>query len=304
AAYRYFLMSGDAEVLMPFTEALLVSLKRLPKDAYGLPALPDSFAAADTGDARLLAVGLYYKALSDAAYLAAVLGLDDAAPDLEEAILSVRDGWRSRFPGGDGFRSPDAAAPDAGANALLVLSGLVSEEDYEGIIRTLAAARDVSPRTERYVLEALCVMDRTDLAMERLIGRFSSMTEDAWNLLTGFDGASDLLSLMNNVSPAAVLSGYVSGVRPLSDGFKTFVCAPQDVVDSLIFMTATVRGQILLELQREGDAAVLTVTAPGGGYILAPETWGDSIHVSGGGSSVSGRVVFLEDAGVYTVRVR
>ena len=119
---------------------------------------------------------------------------------------------------------------DDRACAVAVLAGLYREEDAETIAHTLFAVRNSSPYMEKYVEQALCLLGRVDLALQRAKERYADMIEADCSTLWEFWDRSGTTNHAWAGGTLFVLSRYVGGVYPTTAGFATFAVAPDTSV--------------------------------------------------------------------------
>lgn len=121
--------------------------------------------------------------------------------------------------------------PDDRANAMVVLCGLHMEEESPALARWLFQRRQASPYMEKYVLEALCVLDRGELAVRRMKERYSSMLATGSSTLWEKFEEEDFPSNTNNHSwsggPMIVLSRFLGGLSPAKPGWERIRVAPR-----------------------------------------------------------------------------
>mgnify|MGYP002508048931 CR=1 FL=1 len=113
---------------------------------------------------------------------------------------------------------------DDRANAMLALSGLAGEEDYALITDVVMSTYEASPFIEKYVLEALCVMGRTDLALQRMRERYAPMLQDEydtlWETFHGVGAVIHILAVRALEALLSVVGGppvFLHGVHPLGE---------------------------------------------------------------------------------------
>ncbi|MBO7364858.1 MAG: alpha-L-rhamnosidase N-terminal domain-containing protein [Lachnospiraceae bacterium] len=272
AAYHYWLHSGDTETMTAYYQAFVNYLGLFEMKQNGLPAFRSgSWSWNDWGsriDTELLQTGFYYYALRLTARLADELGISEGKAFLEERMTKIRENWRAAFLQEDGFRSAGSQYVDDRANAMLVLSGLAEEADYERIAAVLEGTLEASPFMEKYVLEALCVMGRTDLALQRMRTRYAPMLEDAWDTL--WEQFNDVTGTYNHgwtAAPLYILSKYVAGVQPVKAGFAEYEVRPYTGLTNYSCTVWTPRGTVTVV--KEGSS--LTVTGFAGGTLVLPD---------------------------------
>lgn len=272
SAYHYWLHSGDRETMTAYYGVFLDYL-RLFEMKDGLPVYrPGSWQWNDWGnriDSDLLQTGFYYYALATADKLAADLGISEGRDFLAERMADIEANWRDAFYTEEGFRSAGSKYVDERGNALLALSGLAGEEDWELITKVIMSTYEASPFTEKYILEALCVMGRTDLALERIRIRYAPMLTDRWDTL--WEQFNDNVGTYNHgwsAAPMYILSRYAAGIAPTSGGWETWELSPSDALESFECTEWTPKGEI--SVKKDGNK--LTVKAvPGGTLVLNGE---------------------------------
>ena len=236
SVYHYWLHSGDRETAEAYCNAFLNYL-RLVEMENGLPVYRDgSWTWDDWGDridTRLLQTGIYYYALNVTKSLADDLGITEGTEFLAERMDSMRENWRAVYYTEEGFKSPDSKYVDDRANAMLALSGLAGEKDWPLITDVIMSTYQASPFSEKYVLEALCVMGRIDLALQRMRDRYAPMLKDEYDTLwETFDGETGTVNHGWTAAPLYILSKYAAGIRPTQAGFEAYEIAPGNELDS------------------------------------------------------------------------
>ena len=271
SAYHYWLASGDRETMTAYYHAFINYLKLFETDDTGFVLYRDgSWQWNDWGkniDAEMLQAGIYAYALKLTQQLASDLGIPEDEAFLTERMTAMQNGWRERFTQADGFRSAGSKYVDDRANAMLVLSGLAGEENYPQIIEVLANTYEASPFCEKYVLEALCLMDREDIAMQRILDRYAPMLTDEYDTL--WEKFSEDRGTVNHgwtAAPLYILSRYVAGVQPTAPGYETYTVKPSEALDSYSCTVWTPRGNITVI--KEGDT--IKAEGPSNGTLILP----------------------------------
>lgn len=185
-------------------------------------------------DAPLLDNAWYALALKAAIALAEVTGHDEDVDLWNIQLSSIQANFDKAFWSGDayisrGHQAANRAADDRG-NAMAVLADLVPSTDrYSKLLKVLTSQYWASSYMEKYVLEALFVMKEPDAALQRMKIRYHDMVMhphistlwEYWNLTKG---------TYNHAwtgGPLTLLSQFVAGVAPTSQGWKTFHVLPQ-----------------------------------------------------------------------------
>lgn len=308
SVYHYWLHSGDRETAEAYCNAFLNYL-RLVEMENGLPVYRDgSWKWDDWGDridTRLLQTGIYYYALNVTKSLADDLGITEGTEFLDERMNSMRENWRAVYYTEEGFKSPDSKYVDDRANAMLALSGLAGEEDWPLITDVIMSTYQASPFIEKYVLEALCVMGRVDLALQRMRDRYAPMLKDEYDTLwETFDGETGTVNHGWTAAPLYILSKYAAGIRPTQAGFEAYEIAPGNALDSFHCTVWTPKGEITAELETAAAEKTLTVTAiDAAGTIIVPEDMGTDFIVSGGDYEIDGNRISVAKAGKYVITI-
>ena len=284
SVYRYLLHSGDTVTVTAYYRVFADYLKLFEMGENGLPLYrAGSWTWNDWGnkiDVNLLQIGFYYYALRLTQQLADDLGIADDNAFLSGRMQSIEANWRAAYETDDGFKSPESAYIDDRANAMLALSGLADASDYAKIAAVLTATKEASPFTEKYVLEALCEMGYTDLALVRIKERYAPMLTDEWDTL--WEQFNDETGTYNHgwtAAPLYILSKYVAGIRPTEAGWKSYEIAPSDVLASYTCSVWTQSGTITVE--KNGTAVTIT-TIDGNGTVILPD--GQTFAVTAAGT--------------------
>ena len=261
SVYHYYLHSGDRDTAAAYCRAFLNYLQLVEMED-GLPVYRDgSWTWNDWGeriDTRLLQAGIYYYALNTTRTLAGELGITEGTEFLGERIASMKENWRDAWYTEEGFKSPDSSYIDDRANAMLALSGLAGPDDYPLITEVIMATYQASPFMEKYVLEALCAMGRTDLALQRMRERYEPMLRDEYDTLwETFDGDTGTINHGWTAAPLYILSKYAAGIRPTRAGFEEYEITPSAALDSFDCNVWTPKGMLGAKL----EGGVLTVSA-------------------------------------------
>ena len=308
SVYHYWLHSGDRETAEAYCNAFLNYL-RLVEMENGLPVYRDgSWTWDDWGDridTRLLQTGIYYYALNVTKSLADDLGITEGTEFLAERMDSMRENWRAVYYTEEGFKSPDSKYVDDRANAMLALSGLAGEEDWPLITDVIMSTYQASPFIEKDVLEALCVMGRIDLALQRMRDRYAPRLKDEYDTLwETFDGETGTVNHGWTAAPLYILSKYAAGIRPTQAGFEAYEIAPGNELDSFHCTVWTPKGEITAELETAAAEKTLTVTAiDAAGTIIVPEGMGTDFIVSGGDYEIDGNRISVAQAGKYVITI-
>ncbi len=185
-------------------------------------------------DLEVLTNCWYYLALKAEKEFARMLGKSDDEKLCETMMRRMRASFDRRFWNGEAYRSPSyKGATDDRAQAMAVLSGLAGEDKYPAIAAVLGKEYHASPYMEKYVLEALCVMERTNQALDRMKHRYKGMLSydfttlfEGWGIGSeGFGGGT--INHAWSGGPLTILSQKICGVTSTSPGFRTVRIDPR-----------------------------------------------------------------------------
>lgn len=308
SAYEYWLHSGDRETMEAYYTASVEYLKMFDME-NGLPVYRlGTWTWDDWGskiDKNLLQVGFYYYCLNLTKKLGQELGISEGADFLTERMSAIEENWHEAYYTPEGFKSADSKYIDDRANALLALSGLAGEEDYELICSVIMSTYEASPFCEKYVLEGLCAMGRVDLAVERMLDRYGDMvTDEVDTLWEQFDKNDGTFNHGWTAAPLYIISKYVVGIQSTAAGFESYRIALTNLLDSFTCTQQTVKGDIVVSLEtQEGRKVITLTTIEAEGTILIPDSFGSNITVAGGSYELDGNTLTLHNAGTYVITV-
>ena len=241
-------------------------------------------------DLYLLYQGWYGLALRGFEQLATLTqNADDAAwARQRHAALTaaVRDGfWRKpegETPGG--YASADFPhAPDDRVQALAVLDGWVTPDQYPALRQNLATVYQASPYMERYVLEALMRMGYGADAVARTKRRYRAMIDselttlwEGWGIgAEGFGGGTYNHAWSGGA--LTVMSQRIAGLEPAEMGWARYRLAPQlSGLDSVSAYAPTPAGELRVSWQQRDEVLHGRVQPPAdlpGELLLAREVY-------------------------------
>ena len=156
--------------------------------------------------------------------------------------------------------------PDDRANALAVLSGLASKEQYATIADVLTTTQNSSPYMEYYVLEALCEMGEYERAKDRIKDRYEGMVyEDYSTLWENWDIYWGTKNHAWSGGPLVIMSKHFAGIIPLEAGYEKVEINPEySLSDSLACTVPSVKGLIKLDYQKAKDGYNINLSVPEG----------------------------------------
>ncbi len=226
----------------------------------------------DNRDQRMLQNLWYCLALQGAAGMAKALYLEDEAAAFRAQLDSLREALRRVAWTGTCYRHPEyKGETDDRVNALAVLSGVATKDQYDFIFDVLKHEEHSSPYMEKYVMEALFVLGHGDYALERERRRYDFMVNhpdhdtlfENWNVGVGGDWHCGSINHAWSGGPLAVFPTRMLGLRPLEPGWKRFSVSPDPAVfDQCSISFPTVAGTVAVSVDRA--KGTLTVTVPEG----------------------------------------
>lgn len=197
-----------------------------------------------------------------------------AIPALKKQLESIEKNFDRVFWDGKQYRDPQyKGQTDDRANSMAVVARLAKKENYPALFEVLKTQKHASPYMEKYVLEALYLINQPDYAIERLKERFTEMVDaeglttlwEGWGLGDkGFGGGT-----MNHAWSGGGLTcllQYAVGLEPVKPAFKEFKIQPQmGPLNKMETSTPTKFGRIVVKLEKLPEGAVkLNLTVPEG----------------------------------------
>jgi len=187
-----------------------------------------------------------------------------------------------------------------------------------------------SPYMEKYVLEALCIMDEPEFAQERIKQRFAKMVDhpdyttlwEGWGIGSeGFGGGT--INHAWSGGPLTIMSQYFAGIAPTAPAFSKYSVFPQmGSLGKISTKVVTTKGDISLQLTKTkenfameltspaGTQATVGIPVPRGGKVSEVKANGQSVWSNGtAGANLPGLrfveatpryVVFAVDPGKWT----
>jgi hypothetical protein len=237
-------------------------------------------------------------ALKAAAEMATLTGNDGDVAGYRERMQTIEKGFNATFWRGDRYHSPAyKGQTDDRANAMAVVAGFAKPEFYPAIRQVLLKEEHASPYMEKYVLEALCLMDAPGEAIARAKKRWADQIAsplttlwEGWGIGNkGYGGGT-----YNHAWSGGALTmmhEYIAGVAPTAPGWSTFrVCPQLGPLKEIDTTVSTPHGKIDLAIRRTeknlnikldvpaGTTATVCVPAPdAGGYaaikVNGTEAW-------------------------------
>jgi hypothetical protein len=224
-------------------------------------------------DRQLLFNAWYYLALKAYANMSALLGHESELTNTRDKMEAFKASFNIVFWDGKGYRTAGYEGEyDDRAQALAVVSGLADENKFPALLEIFRSSFLASPYMEKYVLEALFVMEEADYGLERMKQRFWKMVEESGytTLYENFSDREDMAgSGTNNHAWSGggltLLSQYVCGLYPLEPAWKTFQVKPQPgFLKSAATGNETIAGKIDVEVAQDKSQFTIKLSVPTG----------------------------------------
>ena len=191
--------------------------------------------------------------------------------------------------------------------------------EYEGILNVLVNTYNASPYMEKYVLEAMYMINADEEAITRTLNRFTPFTLDGYPTLPEIwkdqtlYGGDETKNHAWTGAPLSLLYMYNAGITSTSPAFKTIQIKPH--LGSLNEVNAQVErasGKILVSVKKTNNGYSLNVTIPQGAdyaVVYVPkysnnaviELNGTTIFKNNLSSNLPQGVSYLEEDSNYVV---
>jgi len=215
----------------------------------------------------------YYLALKAEREFALQLGKKADAVMIEGMMKKITDNFDARFWTGVAYRDPSYKGEnDDRSQAMAIVSGLASKDKYPALRKVLKKEYHASPYMEKYVLEALFMMNDADFALERMKKNYGHMLSyqeyttlfEGWGIgEEGFGGGT--INHAWSGGALTMLSQKVCGIEPTSPGFRTFKVTPQmGFLKDASTTIASVNGDIQVSVSVKGRKMTVKVSVPEG----------------------------------------
>lgn len=269
--WTYYLHTGDLATIRTAYPAVRDYLALWSLDADGLVAhRAGDWDWQDWGtnqDVRVLDNAWYALALRGAIEMATVTGNAQDVAAYQADLASLEANFDRVLWTGSGYLSPEhVGAVDDRANALAVVAGFGDESKRPVLLDVLRNQLSASPYLEKYVLQALFLLDAEDDALARMRERYAAMVDSSLTTLWEHWTVGPWTSTNHGWAggPLTLLSRYAAGVAPETPGWATFHVLPQGgdltTIDAVV---PTAKGDVDVAIRR-GPPYVLDVTSPSG----------------------------------------
>jgi hypothetical protein len=270
--WTYYLNTGDRETLADTYPHVKEYLSIWQTDGDGLivhRSGENGWDWADWGenvDIRMLDQAWFCLALEGAARMADVLGKPDEARDYRNRREALIAATNRRFWNGSAYRDPGyGGATDDRAQGMAVVAGIAGPDKYDAVKAVLAKEFHASPYIEKYILEALFLMDDAKAARERLRKRYQEMVDSETSTLWELFGRGGTLNHAWTGGPLTLMFQYMAGVAPTSPAFETYQIRPRlGGLKQVETGFDSVKGRIEVTIQRSAAESRLVVNSPPG----------------------------------------
>ncbi len=284
--WNYYLNTGDKETIANVYEGVkrYLDVWKLKEDGTLVHREGDWYWG-DWGneiDKQLLFNAWYYLALKGYYNMSELLGETAEAQQTVTAMEEFKSAFNKVFWDGKGYRTEDYEGEyDDRAQALAVVSGIAEEDKYEELLDIFKTSYLASPYMEKYVLEALFVMEEPEFGLQRMKERYTNMVEKSpyTTLYENFgpremhDKSGFIGFGTNNHAWSGggltILSQYVCGLEPVEPAWKTFKVKPQ--LGNLDFAETgneTVAGEIDVKITKAKKGMDFELTVPEGSQAV------------------------------------
>lgn len=281
-------------------------------------------------DTAVIETCFYYSCLQTLKKIALATGHEADVPAIDAKLEEIKATFDEKFWKDGFYMSSQVSTPDDRANAMAVNAGLADRSKWQAIYDNVLTKKTyASCFFDRWVFEALCIMDKQEYALLRMYKRYQTMIPssfttlwehyDRWwaSRIDAFDDASSLNHGWN--PPAIILSQSIAGVSPIEPGWRTFQVLPREAfLTSIKVLVPTIKGNVTVELKKTATEYALGLTSPADttaiiGIPKGSFTKLDSIEVSGKtiwtssgtlSGAVEGVAADSEDAGYVKFKVR
>lgn len=230
-------------------------------------------------DCRVLENAWYSLALESLRNMAILLGENMVAKECEGKMSKIKSAVNKNFGTGTLYRDPFYnGRTDDRSNALAVLAGFASDEQWKSIRSYLNSYQGASPYMEKYVLESFFMKGNFDEGLRRMKSRYRRMVDhklttlwehwDIWGEVSG--------SINHGWSggPLTLLSQYIAGIRPIEAGWKDFMVKPAlSVLNKIQCSVPLDSGNVYLNLDMESKKMYLKCDVKHRFIIAIPKGW-------------------------------
>jgi alpha-L-rhamnosidase len=269
--WNYYRNSGDSDVIKEVYPRVKKYLSVWSLDGDGLVNHRagdwDWEDWGDRMDSRVLDNCWYYLALKAARSMAVLSKAFGDTADYGSKMRSVSGNfsklWNSQQ---NAYYSPGLNTnPDDRANAMAVVAGLAPKANWPGIKRVLTTTTNASPWMEKWVEDALMLMNEDSLALVRMKSRYTGMVNSSSSTLWENFPASGTPNHSWAGGPLTLFGRFIAGVAPDSAGFSVYHILPQlNYLKTVTIAVPSVKGAISADHSMSATKYELKLTSPAG----------------------------------------
>jgi alpha-L-rhamnosidase len=209
--------------------------------------------------------------------MAEELGLQGDAREIqrkeEQVIAAVRRTFWNETKGG--YCSAEFEYdPDDRVQALMVLCGAATPDQYLPLKCILETVEQACPYMEKYVLEALFKIGEAEAALSRMQRRYKGLVENEnstlWERWPEWSKHPGTINHSWSGGPLTLLSEVVAGIRPLEAGWKRFSLYPcPGALTQFAASVSSPCGEIRISAQKSELEWTVEVKVPDGAVATA-----------------------------------
>jgi len=285
--WNYYMNTGDKETIAKVYNGVkrYLDVWKLKQDGTLVHREGDWYWG-DWGkliDKQLLFNAWYYLALKGYLNMSELLGKSAEVEQTKKAMKEFKKAFNTVFWDGNGYRTEQYEGKyDDRAQALAVVSGLAEKDKYGKVFEIFQNSFLASPYMEKYVLEALFIMEQAEFGLERMKRRYYKMIDvSPWTTLyENFGDGSDRAGHGTNNHAwsgggLTILAQYICGIEPIKPAWRTFKVKPQ--LGNLEFVETgneTIAGKISVKIAKVKSGMDLEIKVPQGteAVVYIPST--------------------------------
>lgn len=282
--YRYYMSTGNGEFLEEIYPDIENYLNLWKMNIYNVLEYNSNYYVwewkdgSDASDYKLLEIMTYYLAKDSFCKMSEALGYTENVTKLQADLRDIEYFLEAHWTE-EGYKSTNEKKANCRVNALAVISGLAKEERYPIITEVLKKDYDTGPAMEKYILEALCVMGKQDIATERIKDRYEKMVNSEKTTL--WEHWGDELGGKNHAwsgGPLAIMSKYYAGIQPLTAGYETILVKPNlDSLNNISSRVSTIKGNINFKIEKTEKNIFMELETPSETLIGIPKDFENQI---------------------------
>lgn len=219
----------------------------------------------DNVDTELLEQAWYYMALETYADIAGQLGETEEKEKALQTVAKIKQFVNENYWTEEGYKSTNYKEEiDDRGNGMMVVAGIAEKDKHEIIAALLKNIRHSSPYMDKYELEALFIMGKSEQALERIKTRYKIMVNSLgttlWELFTPGDWS---YNHGWSGGPLTIMYKYIAGIKPTKPGFAQFEVFPEPIdYKDISCSLSTVKGDISLNYSQNENNTTIKLYVP------------------------------------------